>query len=137
MKKDQHTGAQHNSNHAKTGSSKKRLDKLPEFNFNEWLTLHKSDPVAFEEKRELWINAVINSAPEKYQRRLNGLMFKVNAIRRQEKNPLQTCIKMSDMMLDSLSDLGFFLGDLSYTLQGGHSDISSQKSTAKILEFVR
>jgi len=131
---------QHNNNRPDTGpheTTKKGLDKLPEFNFDEWLKLHSDDPVAFEEKRELWLDTVINSAPTKYQRRLHGLMFKINTIRQREKNPLQTCVKISDMMMDSLSDLGFFLGDLSYTLQGGQSDIKSQESTAKILEFVR
>jgi len=126
-----------NNNQSETGSTNKSLDKLPEFNFDEWRELHRNDPAAFEKKRELWLDTIINSAPTKYQHRLHGLMFKVNTIRRQEKNPLQTCVKISDMMMDSLSDLGFFLGDLSYTLQGGESDIKSHESTAKILEFVR
>jgi len=128
---------QHNNNSAQAEPTNESLDKLPKFDFDEWLALYRDDPIAFEEKRALWIDMIINSAPVKYQRRLHGIMFKVNTIRQREKNPIQTCMKISDMMMDSLSDLRFFLGDLSYTLQGGQNDIKSQESTAKILEFVR
>ena len=57
-----------------------------DFDFNEWMELNKNDPEAFEKKRKELIDDVISSAPEKYQRRLKGISFQVDAIRARAKN---------------------------------------------------
>ncbi|PHS14888.1 MAG: hypothetical protein COA86_14530 [Kangiella sp.] len=113
------------------------LSNLPEFDFDEWASLHKNDPEAFEEKRIEWLTACIINAPQKYQKRLNGLMFHINSIRRLEKNPMQTCLKISAMMMDSLNDMRTFLSDLNSTISNNSEFVHAEKTSADILQFVR
>jgi len=113
------------------------LSNLPEFDFDEWASLHKNDPEAFEEKRIEWLTACIINAPQKYQKRLNGLMFHINSIRRLEKNPLQTCLKISAMMMDSLNDMRVFLSDLNSTISSETQTEIKKQQSAKILHFVQ
>lgn len=115
----------------------KALDSLPCFEFDDWRSLHQSDPQAFELKREEWINHLINEAPEQYQKRLNGIKFHLDGIRATESCAMQTCIKASSMMMDSLADMGSFLEELKFTLTGGVDQSQLEKQTADILQFVR
>ncbi len=113
------------------------LTTLPKFNFDEWASLHKNDPVAFEEKRIEWLTICVVEAPKKYQKRLNGLMFHINTIRRTEKNPMQTCLKNSSLMMDSLNDMRVFLSDLNATICNKSKLVKSENTDADILQFVR
>ncbi|MGB0494984.1 MAG: DUF3135 domain-containing protein [Kangiellaceae bacterium] len=116
--------------------SHNRLTSLPEFDFDEWMQLYKNDPEAFEEKRIEWLTTCVVDAPQKYQKRLNGLMFHINAIRRLEKNPMQTCLKVSSMMMDSLNDMRVFLRELQATIQGEKSTLKTEEC-ATVLQFSR
>jgi hypothetical protein len=112
------------------------LSNLPKFDFDEWNTLYKKDPEAFEKKRLECLNQCIMDAPLKYQKRLNGLMFHVNAIRQLEKNPMQTCIKMSSMMMQSLNDMRDFLNEL-HALMDGKKQPGPPPISAEILPFLK
>ena len=113
------------------------LMSMPEFDFDEWAELNKKDPEAFEEKRVEWLTNCVIEAPQKYQKRLNGLMFHINTIRRLEKNPMQTCLKISSMMMDSLNDMRMFLNDLNAAVQGENEALQTNEMSADILQFVR
>ena len=110
---------------------------LPDFDFDEWATLHKNDPEAFEEKRIEWLTTCVVEAPKKYKKRLNGLMFHINSIRSIEKNPMQTCLKVSTMMMDSLNDMRTFLSDLNSTISDNSEFVQAENTSADILQFVR
>jgi len=110
---------------------------LPDFDFEEWASLHKSDPEAFEAKRTDWLKTCVTDAPKKYQKRLNGLMFHVNTIRRLEKNPMQTCFKLTSMMMTSLNDMGTFFSDINSTLSNNNEFAQAESTSADILEFIR
>ncbi len=73
------------------------VDKIQEI-----ASLSLEDLEAFRQKE---IEALINSAPEKYRRRLQGIQFQVDAQRQKHSNPLGSCAAISNMMQDSLNKL--------------------------------
>jgi hypothetical protein len=74
-------------------------------NFDELVKLAQTDPEAFEQLRKNHVQGLIDSAPEHTQRRLKGLQFQVDMIRRRTKNPMGACLEISKMMYDSLYHL--------------------------------
>ncbi len=73
--------------------------------FDELVKLAQTDPEAFEKLRKSHVEDLIESAPEHTQRRLKGLQFQVDMIRRRSKNPMGACVEISKMMYDSLYHL--------------------------------
>lgn len=63
--------------------------------------LARDDPPAFEALRSEMISDFIEHAPERYRRRLRGIQFRVDAIRRLTHNPLATLIKVQTLMWDN------------------------------------
>lgn len=76
------------------------------FNFDEWAALAKEDPDAFELRRTQCLREAITQAPNHAKRRLEGLQFQIDMIRRQAKHPMGACIRINSMMFD------FFLDEL-------------------------
>ncbi len=89
-------------------------EPAPEYDFDEWMTLHQTDPDAFEEKRKITIAKVIDSAPVSMQPRLKGLMFQIDAERKKAKTPLQSCINVSSLMWEKFDELKVHLNALSH-----------------------
>ena len=110
---------------------------LEDFDFTEWKNLYQEDPEAFENKRQLWIDSLISSAPQEYHQRLNGLMFQINAKRDRSSNPIQACMDISKMMWTSTADLRTFLEELACLLQNQKALDEREKRTADILDFCR
>lgn len=77
--------------------------RLP--SFDELKIMALEQPQALENLRKLLIAELIASAPESRRRRLEGLAFVIEAERRKAHNPMQACITISRMMLDSLVEL--------------------------------
>lgn len=76
------------------------------FNFDHWSELAQSDPDAFESMRSEKLAACIAKAPGNQQHRLRCLQWRIDVIRKQAKTPLSACIKISNMMWDTLHRLG-------------------------------
>lgn len=72
-----------------------------EFDFEYWVALWESDPVAFEAERKAVLERLIASAPVRLQRRLRGILFEVDAIRSTSASPLKACIRISELMWQS------------------------------------
>lgn len=72
------------------------------FDFDEWASLAKSDPVAFEARRIALIEDYLNQFPPPDQRRLRGLQFRIDMERRRARTPMAACLRLSSMMWDSL-----------------------------------
>ncbi|GMQ84070.1 MAG: hypothetical protein BMS9Abin06_0824 [Gammaproteobacteria bacterium] len=70
--------------------------------FDHFSELAKSDPEAFEIKRAELIEQVIQSMPAHKQHRMRCLQWKIDQVRNQASNPMAACIKLSEMMWDSL-----------------------------------
>lgn len=104
------------------------------FNVDAWIKLYQSNPQAFEEKRQRWIEDTINAAPKSHQQRLRGLQFQIEGKIKTSKNAHEACVSLSKMMLDSLKTWRGAIHDL----QEGKLPKSLEKNkqqSAKILDF--
>ena len=70
--------------------------------FDQWADLAKTDPDAFEARRAEAIEAMIQRMPDEKQQRMRCLQWKIDQVRNQASNPMAACIKISEMMWDSL-----------------------------------
>ncbi len=78
------------------------------FDFEVWASLAQSDPAAFEAKRQEMIEKLIEGAPEDLRQRLRSFQWRIDMERSRSANPLQACIRISNMMWDLIyADRGF------------------------------
>ena len=71
--------------------------------------LAEQDPQALEALRLQLVDELIAQAPESRQQRLRGLQFQIDMERWRAKTPMAACIKLSQMMHDSLYTLNLAL----------------------------
>ena len=108
-----------------------------QFDFDSLAQLAQSDPEAFEAKRLAMIGKLIDGAPEDIQQRLRGFQWRIDMERQRCDNPLQACIRISNMMWDMIyADRGFLwslqaLADPAGMLATGTEAVSS----AEVLTF--
>lgn len=76
---------------------------LPEFDV--LLKMANENPNELEALRKDLSEQLICNAPVAYQRRLRGLQFQIDMQRQKAKNPLDSCIKISTMMHNSVDKL--------------------------------
>ncbi|VAW79041.1 hypothetical protein MNBD_GAMMA15-2576 [hydrothermal vent metagenome] len=81
-------------------------DHKPLIEFDDWAELAQSDPEAFEARRKQAIDALIARMPEHKQQRMRCLQWKIDQVRDRTKSPMAACIKLSEMMWDSLTGPG-------------------------------
>lgn len=98
------------------------------------IKMAKDDPEGLERLRHELCTQLIENAPEHYQRRLNGIQFQINMTRRKSSNGLHSCIKISEMMLESYQKLQSALAELS---ENGYRQYSKEKPQhcADIINF--
>jgi hypothetical protein len=70
--------------------------------FDQWATLARTDPAAFEARRAERIEALLRNAPPARQERLRRLQWRIDQIRRTSATPLAACIRISGMMWASV-----------------------------------
>lgn len=90
--------------------------------------LARDDPEAFEAVRQQLIGDLIHRAPEKIQRRLEGLQFRVDHIRRRSRNSLGATVKIYQMMWHSFMTLR-------HELMTFREPAARPQRTAQVLEF--
>ena len=90
-------------------------DSSNEYDFDTWMLLYKKDPDSFEKNRLKLIQAPINKAPEEMQRRLTGIQWRVDCEIKLAKTPMAGCIKVYEMMMDSVYKPDGLLDALSST----------------------
>ena len=105
-----------------------------DFDFDAWMALYKKDPESFEKQKKDLVQEVINQAPEKMQRRLNGLQWQIDTEVKLAKNSLDGCIKVYQMMMDSVYEPGGLLEALSMTEERIKEDLPN---VVKINNFSR
>ena len=79
--------------------------------FDAMSTLFHSDPAAFERLRTQLIESEISKASPDTQRRLRGLQFRIDAIRRTSKTPLACCVRIQQMLNSKAFELLTVLND--------------------------
>ena len=76
---------------------------LPDFDY--LLELAENNPEELDALRCRYNQQLIDAAPDRLKRRLNGLLFKIDMEKLRSKNPTQCCINISRLMMDSFVDL--------------------------------
>ena len=103
----------------------------PLIEFDDWAELAQSDPAAFERRREQAIEELIARMPEHKQQRMRCLQWKIDQVRDRAGSPMAACIKLSEMMWDSLTGPG----GLKEALDRMSLENSSPLPNADILSF--
>lgn len=102
------------------------------FDFSEWHTLAHSDPEAFELKRQEAIEDMISNLPQDRQQRLRCLQWRIDMERQRSRNPMQSCLKLYQMMMDSV----YGEHGLLETIRSHRSDNQQKEiNTSTILPF--
>ncbi len=70
--------------------------------WEKWVELAREDPERFESERAAAIEELIMSQPVQSRKRSRQLQWKVDAIRRTSPNSLASCIRIYDMLMDSV-----------------------------------
>ncbi|MGB0965561.1 MAG: DUF3135 domain-containing protein [Litorivicinus sp.] len=79
------------------------MNPIPQF--DELAELAKHSPQEFEKLRQDTIDHVLVQASEHSERRLKGLQFQIEMERRRAISPMASCIRISQMMHESLAEL--------------------------------
>ncbi|MDH5300652.1 MAG: DUF3135 domain-containing protein [Gammaproteobacteria bacterium] len=74
-----------------------------EFDFDRWMALAKQDPEAFEQQRVEFLQKFIDGLPERAKQRLQRVQWRVDMERKRCKNPMESTVRIYDMMWGSLS----------------------------------
>lgn len=77
--------------------------ELPDFESLKYMA--EQDPDELERLRQRYCRELIDSAPERFRRKLNGLLFRIDMETRLGHNSIQRCVRLSKMMMDSLGEL--------------------------------
>ena len=105
----------------------------PLIDFDSWSQLAQSDPEAFEARRSQFIEQMIQRMPSDKQHRMRCLQWKIDQVRARASNPLAACIKLSEMMWDSLAGPGGLRDVLEHPDGGG----VEPRRTAAVVDFDR
>ncbi len=109
---------------------------MSDFDFEKWAKLARNDPVEFEKERKRVIEETIMRCPPHSRQRLIRLQWRIDMERKRCKNPLQSCIRLFDMMMDFVHSEGGFLSALETLKRIGTSDtVPCMKSGTKVIPF--
>ena len=107
--------------------------RKPLVDFDTWSDLAQCDPQAFEARRAEIIEQMIQRIPAHKQHRMRCLQWKIDQVRARASNPLSACIKLSEMMWDSLAGPGGLREALERVGKGNFEP----KPKATVLDFNR
>ena len=99
------------------------------FVFEEWASLAQTDPKAFEEQRQQYIESFISMAPGRQRNRLERLQWRIDMERKRASTPLSACVRISRMMMDSV------YGDTGLVKAIKGEITRDEKSAAKVIEI--
>jgi hypothetical protein len=113
------------------------------WDFDEWAELASADPDAFEVRRARIIETHISRAPLDRQQRLRCLQWRIDQVRRQAGTPLAACIRISNMMWDSVMGPGGLhevlnrasVPDTPFSVDRRRTAPVGTRSSAKVLAF--
>lgn len=86
-----------------------------DFDFDHWMKLAKENPETFEKQRQELIQTAINEAPQHMNQRLKGLQWHIDSEIKLAKNPMDGCLKIYQMMMDSVYQPNGLLDALTMT----------------------
>jgi hypothetical protein len=104
--------------------------------FDEAVELARKDPDAFEQYRLDAIEALIDSVPEGKRQNLRRLQWRIEQVRKLAPNPIAACVKLQQMMWDSLAGDNGLIDALANLRNPGRSQ-NRPMSSAEVLKFSR
>ncbi|NOX75708.1 MAG: DUF3135 domain-containing protein [Gammaproteobacteria bacterium] len=116
-------------------SSKQHVEFIPDF--DQLAALAQDDPESFEAVRRQCIESFIQSVSEKKRQRLTGLQWQIDQRRELARNPMASCIAISNMMWDSLHNLNSYQRELLALSVGrnSHSEPKIPADTPTVVPF--
>lgn len=106
--------------------------------FDEWSSLAKTDPIAFEARRSDIIEDFIRNSPDHLRLRLRGLQFHIDMERRRSRSPMGACVRLSRMMWDALLGAGGLRDALNgLTHDGSMHTVPTDSVSARVIPFKR
>jgi len=93
----------------------------------------ENQPDLLQQWLEQEVKDLIENAPVSHQDKLRGLQFKIEMEKRRAKNPLASCIAISNLMYESFYKLKIALADVDYSNPYKPHKITENK--AKVLPF--
>lgn len=78
------------------------MAKATEFDFDHWAALARNNPARFERDRRAAIARLLRQVPPPRRQRLRGLQWRIDQVRCTARTPLAACIRLSQMMWDSV-----------------------------------
>ena len=93
-------------------------NKAREMDFDAWRRLAEQDPEGFERHRRRTLRAAIQRAPGRRRRRLEGLQWRVDLERRRASCPMAACVRLSNMMWESVAGDNGLLETLNHLGEG-------------------
>ncbi len=112
-----------------------RMQSTTPFDFDAWAALARQDPQAFEIQRSCVLEAAILDAPPEKQPRLRRTQWKLDQIRRCSATPLAACLRMQQLLWESVAGEDGLLERLQQLAGKDHA--GAQRNRAKILPFTR
>ena len=106
-----------------------------QFDFDMWARMARDDPDAFEDLRKRMIEEVIESASPEIRRRMQGLQWKIDQLRSTSSNPMACCLKISQMMWDSVLGDDGLLENMQQLNNPDAFDMKKPRESAKIIEI--
>jgi hypothetical protein len=82
---------------------------MDNFDFDEWAMLARTAPDEFEQRRRALIESEILLSDNVH--RLRGLQWRIDLEISRARNPMDACVRLSNMMWDSFMDLNQALND--------------------------
>lgn len=106
------------------------------FDFDYWRDLAKNNPEQFEAARKLEIDQYISGLKtEELQDRMRRLQWRVNIERKRSKNPMESAIRIYDMMWDSVGKNFEAIQNLSDQFKPEAERKYKKPAGAKVLSF--
>ena len=109
------------------------VDLMDNFDFDEWALLARTAPDEFEQRRRALIESLISSSG--HVRRMRGLQWRIDLERMRARNPMDACVRLSNMMWDSFMDLNLALNDFARKDFATTRASSHSAQSAKIIQL--
>lgn len=107
-----------------------------DFDFGVWMQLAQRDPEAFEQKRQQEIAAFMTELDPESRTRMEKLQWRIDKERERSSSPMESCLRIHNMMWDSVYGERGLLYGLELLIQACEMrEVKEHK--ARILDFKR
>jgi len=124
-----------------TDHTEKKVVAKKGFDFDYWRRLAKENPDVFETMRKREIDGYISTLGDSStQDRMSKLQWRIEMERKRSKNPMDSAIRIYDMMWESVGKNFELIQDLAEQFKpqdDGQNNSAVQRSQAKVIKFNR